>query len=66
MVDAPAVEVVDPTGAGDAFVGAFAVAYVDTEDAVAAALIAVRAGAAAVSSVGAQPSMPTWEQIDSV
>jgi ribokinase len=65
-IDAPKVEVSDPTGAGDAFVGAFAVAYIDTEDAVAAALIAVRAGAAAASSAGAQPSMPTWDQIDSV
>ncbi|HAF68355.1 MAG TPA: ribokinase [Acidimicrobiaceae bacterium] len=66
MIEAPIVEVADPTGAGDAFVGAFSVAYVDTGDPVAAALIAVRAGAAAVSSVGAQPSMPTWEQIDGV
>jgi len=65
-IEAPKVEVADPTGAGDAFVGAFSVAYVDTEDAVAAALIAVRAGAAAVRGVGAQPSMPTWEQIDNV
>ena len=59
-------EVVDPTGAGDAFVGAFSVAFIDTGDPVAAALIAVRAGAAAVRSVGAQPSMPTWNDIDSV
>jgi ribokinase len=65
-IEAPKVEVADPTGAGDAFVGAFSVAYVDTGDAVAAALIAVRAGAAAVRGVGAQPSMPTWEQIDNV
>ena len=65
-IDAPDVEVVDPTGAGDAFVGAFSVAFVDTDDPVAAALIAVRAGAVAVTSVGAQPSMPTWNGIDSV
>ncbi len=65
-VQAPDVEVVDPTGAGDAFVGAFSVAFIDTGDPVAAALIAVRAGAAAVRSVGAQPSMPTWNDIDSV
>ena len=42
-VEAPSVEVVDSTGAGDAFVGAFSVAFVDTNDSVAAALIAVRA-----------------------
>jgi len=65
-IEAPDVEVVDPTGAGDAFVGAFSVAFVDTGDPVAAALIAVRAGAVAVTSVGAQPSMPTWSAIDSV
>ncbi|MFL2985903.1 MAG: ribokinase [Candidatus Poriferisodalaceae bacterium] len=65
-IEAPDVEVVDPTGAGDAFVGAFSVAFVDTGDPVAAALIAVRAGAVAVTSVGAQPSMPTWSGIDSV
>ncbi len=65
-IEAPDVEVVDPTGAGDAFVGAFSVAFVDTGDPVAAALIAVRAGAVAVTSVGAQPSMPTWSAIDNV
>jgi ribokinase len=65
-VEAPSVEVVDPTGAGDAFVGAFSVAFVDTNDPVAAALIAVRAGAAAVRKVGAQPSMPRWVDIDNL
>ena len=65
-VGAPSVEVVDPTGAGDAFVGAFSVAVVDTNDPIAAALIAVRAGAAAVCKVGAQPSMPRWGDIDSL
>jgi ribokinase len=65
-VAAPTVEVVDPTGAGDAFVGAFSVAFVETDDPVAAALIAVRAGAAAVGTVGAQPSMPRWAEIDNL
>ena len=65
-VAAPKVEVIDPTGAGDAFVGAFAVAFVDTGDPIAAATIAVRAGAAAVASVGAQPGMPTWQDIDNL
>ena len=63
-VEAPSVEVLDPTGAGDAFVGAFAVAFVETGDPVAAATIAVRAGAAAVKVLGAQPSMPSWKDID--
>ena len=65
-VDAPEVEAIDPTGAGDAFVGAFAVAFIDTGDPIAAAAVAVRAGAAAVTRVGAQPGMPTWHEIDQV
>ncbi|HAE54355.1 MAG TPA: ribokinase, partial [Acidimicrobiaceae bacterium] len=52
--------------AGDAFVGAFSVAFVDTNDPIAASLIAVRAGAAAVRKVGAQPSMPRWVDIDNL
>ena len=66
QVDAPKVEVIDPTGAGDAFVGAFAVALVKTGDPIAAAAIAVRAGAVAVGVAGAQPGMPTWQDIDGV
>jgi ribokinase len=56
---APRVEVVDTTGAGDAFVGALAarLAYdAPLEDAVA---YAVRAGAAAVTEAGAQGALPT-------
>ena len=56
---APKVEVVDTTGAGDAFVGALAArlaADVPLKDAVA---YAVRAGAAAVTEEGAQGALPT-------
>ena len=56
---APRVEVVDTTGAGDAFVGALAARLADDaplEDAVA---YAVRAGAAAVTKEGAQGALPT-------
>ena len=58
---APKVEVVDTTGAGDAFVGALAArlaARAPLKDAVA---YAVRAGAAAVTEEGAQGALPTPE-----
>ncbi len=60
---APPVEVVDTTGAGDAFVGALAARLAagdGLEDAVA---YAVKAGAAAVRSVGAQGALPTPDMI---
>jgi len=62
-VEAPRVEVVDTTGAGDAFVGALAAGLADDtplEDAVA---YAVRAGAAAVTKEGAQGALPTPETV---
>ena len=63
---APKVEVVDTTGAGDAFVGALAARLADDaplEDAVA---YAVRAGAAAVTEAGAQGALPTPETVDAL
>jgi ribokinase len=53
-VDAPGVEVVDTTGAGDAFAGALAAALADGADRRAALEEAVAAGAAAVTRAGAQ------------
>jgi ribokinase len=61
---APKVEVVDTTGAGDAFVGALATRLArgdSLEDAVA---YAVRAGAAAVTKEGAQGALPTPEVVE--
>jgi len=61
---APRVEVVDTTGAGDAFVGALAArlaAEDSLEDAVA---YAVRAGAAAVTREGAQGALPTPDVVE--
>jgi ribokinase len=58
------IEVVDPTGAGDAFCAALAVALVEGADVVTAARFASAAGACAVGVAGAQPSMPTRAQID--
>jgi ribokinase len=63
-VASPEVEVVDTTGAGDAFVGALAVQLArdaSLEDAVA---YAVRAGAAAVTKEGAQGALPTPETVE--
>ena len=63
---APEVEVVDTTGAGDAFVGALAARLADNaplEDAVA---YAVRAGAAAVTKEGAQGALPTPETVEAL
>ena len=62
-LDAPKVDVVDTTGAGDAFVGALATRLArgdSLEDAVA---YAVRAGAAAVTKEGAQGALPTPEVV---
>ena len=63
---APEVEVVDTTGAGDAFVGALAARLADDaplEDAVA---YAVRAGAAAVTEAGAQGALPTPDVVEAL
>lgn len=63
---APKVEVVDTTGAGDAFVGALAAKLArdaTLEDAVA---YAVRAGAAAVTKEGAQGALPTPEVVEAL
>lgn len=59
-------EVVDPTGAGDAFAGAFAVALAEGAQVVEAARVGAAAGAAAVEVAGAAPSMPTRARIDEV
>ena len=63
---APKVDVVDTTGAGDAFVGSLAARLARDdllEDAVA---YAVRAGAAAVTKIGAQGALPTPETVEAL
>ncbi len=65
-VSAPEVEAVDTTGAGDAFVGALA-ARLSAGSALGEAVpYAVRAGAAAVGHAGAQGSLPTPEEVESL
>ena len=61
---APVVEAVDTTGAGDAFVGALAAKLARGAPIEEAVSYAVLAGAAAVTSEGAQGSLPTLEEVE--
>ncbi len=54
-----AAHVVDTTGAGDAFAGAFLAVWLNTHDAITAARYGNAAGAVAVSVEGSQTSVPT-------
>jgi len=63
-VEAVKVEVVDSTGAGDAFCGAFATELAMGADPFDAARVGVVAGSLAVTKAGAQPSMPTRGEIE--
>ena len=60
------VDAVDTTAAGDAFVGAFAVAYGDGQQVAAAVRFASAAGALAAAKTGAQPSLPSREVIEAL
>lgn len=58
VVPAPVVTVIDTTGAGDAFTGAFAAELARGKDAVAAARTGVVAGSLATTVPGAYPGLP--------
>ena len=60
----PAVEVVDGTGAGDAFTACLLVSLLEERDPGEALERACTAGALAASRFGAQPSLPTAAEID--
>lgn len=60
---APRVPVVDTTAAGDAFCGALADAVCRGEDLLDAVRWAVCAGALATTRLGAQPSLPTRDEV---
>ena len=60
------VEVIDTTGAGDAFNGALATALANGDDLSEAVAFANVAGASAVTELGATPSMPTRAKIDEI
>lgn len=62
----PAVTAVDATGAGDAFVGAVTVALLDGMEPEAALRFACAAGAAAATRPGAQPSLPTRDEVEAL
>jgi ribokinase len=64
LIPAMPVAVVDSTGAGDAFCGAFAARMHGGESFESAAEAGVIAGSLAVTREGAQPSQPTRDQID--
>jgi ribokinase len=57
------VEVVDTTAAGDAFTAAMVVKYVQTGDLAQAIRYGNLAGAVTVTRLGAQPSLPTDEEV---
>lgn len=59
-----AVEVIDTTAAGDAFVGAFAVALTEGKSTLEAAAFGNAAGALTATRSGAQPSLPTRAELD--
>jgi ribokinase len=63
---APEVDVVDTTGAGDAFVGALAAKLADDAPLRDAVAYAARAGAAAVTKEGAQGALPTPETVETL
>jgi ribokinase len=63
---APKVEVVDTTGAGDAFVGALAARLAADDPLEDAVAYAVRAGAAAVTEAGAQGALPTPDVVEAL
>jgi ribokinase len=58
------VESVDATGAGDAFNAALAVALAEGRSLPEAGRLAVAAGALCVTRAGAQPSMPTRQEVE--
>lgn len=56
--------VVDPTAAGDSFIGAFSVAWCKTNNVAEALQYANQVAAITVSRMGAIPSLPTEDEVD--
>ncbi len=66
LVSACHVPVVDTTAAGDAFVAALAVARIRGDDTPSALRYACAAGALTCARAGAQPSLPTAEEVEAL
>jgi ribokinase len=62
----PKVKAVDATGAGDCFVGAICVALLEGMEPEVALRFACTAGAIAATRAGAQPSLPTRDEVDAI
>lgn len=62
----PRVRAVDATGAGDCFVGAIVVALLEGMEPEAALRFACAAGAVAATRPGAQPSLPTRDEVEAL
>ena len=62
-IPAPEISPIDTTAAGDSFCAAIAESLVDGKDLVEAAQWAVQVGAATTLAAGAQPSLPTSEEV---
>jgi len=63
-VEAPLVEAIDTTGAGDAFCGALAVALDEDLDLAVAVRMAVHAGSLATTALGARTAVPTRAELE--
>lgn len=66
QVEGFAVEVIDTTAAGDAFTAGLAVAHRENIGRIDAIRFANAAGALACTTLGAQPSLPTRQQVDAL
>jgi ribokinase len=62
----PRVEAVDGTAAGDAFTACFVVSLLEGRDREEALRRACAAGALAASRFGAQPSLPSADEVDAI
>ena len=62
----PAVDVVDGTAAGDAFTACLLVSFLEGREPSEALTRACAAGALAASRFGAQPSLPTADEVDAI
>ena len=62
----PTVAAIDTVGAGDAFTAALVVALVEGQEPINALRFACAAGAAAATRAGAQPSLPTRAEVETL